>query len=675
MRGIWPSTKSRPETGAQVIPRSCVERDMAAETLPAPARPRRGLRPRLAELWAQRPDWARDRAVLGLAASLLVLLVLFFASLSYLSADHPGRTVTLDQLGTLLHNRQVSSLELRDQDAVAVGQTTRKQTFSVDYPSSDAVTDGLVKRAERADARVSVDLQSFKESVRTITTFLLPLVILANLFALLFLAGRAGGSALDDVQSFGTLRKGRKGAGLGGPTVSFADVAGADEAVEELREVVDYLRDPNRYAAVGAVPPKGVLLFGPPGCGKTLLARAVAGEAGVSFFSVAGAEFVESLVGVGAARVRDLFERVRENAPAILFIDELDAAARRRGTGGSAGGADEREQTLNQLLVEIDGFDVASGIVVVGATNRPDILDPALLRPGRFDRHVTVDQPDHDGRVRILALHARGKPMGADVDLDGLARRTPGFTGADLANVINEAALLTVREGRSAVEPDLLEEAVQRVLHGPRRRGRVLSETERHRAAVHEAGHAVAAAVLGHGDDVHRLSILTRGRGLGLTSVRLDSDQVLHTGSELFGQLVVAFGGLAAEQGLLGEVSTGSEQDLEQATELARELVGRFGMSGRLGRVRLLAHDHEEFLSGGPGLAAMSAATHEAFDEEVRRLLDAAEHRARAVIEANRPVLDRIVTTLLERETLEGDALAAALADVQAPGEPGTPVP
>jgi cell division protease FtsH len=648
---------------------------MAAETLPTPAPASRGLRVRLAGIWADRPAWARDPAVVGLAGSLLTLLVIFFAALGYLGADRPGRSLTLDQLDRLAAAQRIAALELRDQDAVAVGRTKGGTQFSVSYPSSDAVTADLVRTATRAGARVSVDEQSFKQAVRTVTTFLLPLVILANLFALLFLAGRAGGSALDDVQSFGTLRRGRKGAGLAGPTVSFADVAGADEAVEELREVVDYLRDPGRYASVGAVPPKGVLLFGPPGCGKTLLARAVAGEARVAFFSVAGAEFVESLVGVGAARVRDLFERVRAAAPAILFIDELDAAARRRGTGGSAGGADEREQTLNQLLVEIDGFDVASGIVVVGATNRPDILDPALLRPGRFDRHVTVDQPDHEGRVRILGLHARGKPMAPDVDLEGLARRTPGFTGADLANVINEAALLTVREGRSAVEPDVLEEAVQRVLHGPRRRGRVLSDAERRRAAVHEAGHAVAAAVLGHRDDVHRLTILARGRGLGLTSVRLDADAVLHTGSELFDQLVVSFGGLAAEELLLGEASTGSEQDLEQATELARELVGRFGMSERLGRARLLAHDAEEFLVGGPGLALMSDATHEAFDEEVRRLLEAAEHRAQAVIEANRAVVDAIVARLLERETLEGEALARALAGVQSPNGSGTAGP
>src|SRR3954451_3264497 len=376
-------------------------------------------------------------------------------------------------------------------------------------------------------------------------------MILANLFALLFVGSRAGGSALRDVETFGTVGKGKR-SGQASSRVTFADVAGADEAVEELGEVVDYLRDPSRYAAVGATPPKGVLLFGPPGCGKTLIARAVAGEAGVSFFSVGGAEFVESLVGVGAPRVRDLFLRVRDAAPAIVFIDELDAAARRRGTGSSSGGSDEREQTLNQLLVEIDGFDVDSGIVVVGATNRPDILDPAVLRPGRFDRHVTVDQPDQEGRRLILALHAGGKPIAPDVDFAGLARRTPGFTGADLANVINEAALLTVRGGHEAIGPTVLDEAVQRVLHGPRRRGRVLTDEERLRAAVHESGHAVAAAAMRRGDDVHRLSILTRGRGIGLTSVRLDSDAVLFTAEDLFAQLVVGFGGLAAEEVVLG---------------------------------------------------------------------------------------------------------------------------
>src|SRR4051794_6135660 len=634
-----------------------------SETAPLPRAKTRGRNARaaLAGAWQARPDWARDRTVLALAGSLLALLILFFLALGYLKADHPGRQITLDQFDRFARAGRIATLELRDEDAVAVGKTVSGREFSVAYPSSDAVTRDIIDEVTRGGGRVSVDTQSAKQSVRTVATFLLPLMILANQFALLFLASRAGGSAVAEIETFGTLRKGRKGAEHAS-RVTFADVAGADEAVEELREVVDYLRDPGRYAAVGAVPPKGVLLFGPPGCGKTLLARAVAGEAGVSFFSVAGAEFVESLVGVGAARVRDLFAKVRAAAPAIVFIDELDAAARRRGVGGGTGGSDEREQTLNQLLVEIDGFDVDSGIVVVGATNRPDILDPALLRPGRFDRHVTVDQPDHEGRVRILELHARGKPLGADVDFDGLARRTPGFTGADLANVINESALLTVREKRAAIEPDLLEEAVQRVLHGPRRRGRVLTPAERERPAVHESGHAVTAGALGHIEDVHRVTILSRGRGLGLTSVRMDSDAVLHTAQDLFDQLVIAFGGLAAEEEVLGAGSTGAEQDLEQATELARELVGRYGMSERLGRVRLLARDADEFLGAAAGLNAMSEKTHQTFDDEVRRLLDEAEKRARETVQRNRAVLDGLVARLLERETLEGRPLAEALA-------------
>ena len=619
-------------------------------------------RERLAAAWDHRPRWARNTTVLALTGSLLALLVVFALALSYLRADRPGRTMSLTQLRQASEQARVERAVLRDEDAVVIARIGG-ETHSIAYPANGSVTADLIEDLGRNGADVTMDKQGFKSDVRIITTFLLPLMILANLFALAFLLMRSGSGALSDIETFGTLGKGRKGQAAA-PDVTFADVAGADEAVEELREVVDYLKDPTRYASVGAVPPKGVLLFGPPGCGKTLIARAVAGEAGVPFFNVAGAEFVESLVGVGAARVRDLFAKVREVAPAIVFIDELDAAARRRGAGGGGGGSDEREQTLNQLLVEIDGFDVSSGLVVIGATNRPDILDPAVVRPGRFDRHVTVEQPDHEGRRRILELHARRKPMAADVDFDALARATPGFTGADLANVINEAALLTVRGDRREIGNDVLGEAVQRVLHGPQRRGRVLTPAERERAAVHESGHAVVAAAAGRGDDVHRISILTRGRGLGLTSVRMDSDAVLFTRQDLFDQLVVSFGGVAAEELALGESSTGAEQDFEHATWLAREIAGRYGMSETIGRVRILAHDADEFLGATLGLNQMSEQLHQEFDAEVRRLLDEAEVRAREVVERNRPVLEGLVATLLERETLEGAPLLQALAGV-----------
>ncbi len=641
------------------------------------------LKLRVADAWEDRPDFLRNTIVIALTSSLLVLLALFTIALLYLSPDRPGKQVTLSQLQTLGEQGRIESATFRDEDAIAVlklraGEAggdarlpTKAGTYHAAYPSNGESTDRLIQELPDGVTAV-IDRQSFKDAIRTITTFLLPLMILANLFALAFLLMRGSSSAMSDIETFGTVGKGRKGQ-TAAPDITFKDVAGADEAVVELQEVVDYLKDPSRYASIGAVPPKGVLLFGPPGCGKTLIARAVAGEAGVPFFSVAGAEFVESLVGVGAARVRDLFAKVREASPAIVFIDELDAAARRRGGGGSSGGSDEREQTLNQMLVEIDGFDVQSGLVVIGATNRPDILDPAILRPGRFDRHVTVDQPDHEGRKKILQLHARKKPMAADVDFDAIAKSTPGFTGADLANVVNEAALLTVRDKRAKIEADLLNEAVQRVLHGPQRRGRVLSPAERERAAVHESGHAIVAAAVGRGEDVHRISILTRGRGLGLTSVRLDSDAVLFTRDDLFDQLMVSFGGVAAEELALGQGSTGAEQDFEHATWLAREIVGRYGMSDALGRVRLLAHDADEFLGATLGLNQMSERLHEQFDAEVRSLLDEAEARAKEIVGYNRTVLESMLATLLDSETLEGPALLKELEPVARPNGSSKP--
>ena len=455
--------------------------------------------------WTNPPDPAAERPRLPLPtnptrwliATLVLLGVLFAAALGYLGADGPGQHLRLDQVRSLVAQGRVLDGTLRDQDSRLVGHLkpvrtgaapgqslpTASAAFWTALPSSGAVTAALVDSLQTSGAEVTVDSQPTKQKVRTIATFLLPLLIFANLLALL-LSPRGGTSAIGEVMTFGSMGRRRVGPD-GSKRVSFADVAGCNEAVAELAEVRDYLTNPARYAALGATPPKGVLLFGPPGCGKTLLGRAVAGEAGVPFFSVAGAEFVESLVGVGAARIRDLFARVRAEAPAIVFIDELDAAGRRRGVGGGTGGSDEREQTLNQLLVEMDGFAAGSGIVVIGATNRPDILDPALLRPGRFDRHVTIDAPDVDGRARILQIHSRRKPLHVGFDVVALARRTPGFTGADLANVINDAALLAARADERTISSHHVDEAVARVLHGPQRRGRVITADERRRLLRH----------------------------------------------------------------------------------------------------------------------------------------------------------------------------------------------
>ncbi|MGH9282869.1 MAG: ATP-dependent metallopeptidase FtsH/Yme1/Tma family protein, partial [Acidimicrobiales bacterium] len=481
------------------------------------------------------------------------------------------------------------------------------------------------------------------------------------LFGIIFLA-KGGDSTMADIAGFGRLgRKGKKGRGKGkgnrpSTGVSFADVGGAEEAVAELREVTDYLRDPKRFEAYGAAAPKGVLLFGPPGCGKTLLARAVAGEAGVPFFAVSGAEFVESLVGVGAARVRDLFRQVKEVAPAIVFIDEIDAVGRRRSGEGSTGG--EREQTVNQLLVELDGFEVNQGIVLMGATNRPDILDPALLRPGRFDRHVTLEPPEVHGRQAILELHAKDKPMADGIDFAHLAKRTPGFTGADLANVVNEGALLAIRQGSGAkVGMDQLNEAVLRVLHGPQRRGKLVTGEERRRLAYHESAHALVAAGLGQAGAIQRVSIVARsGRSLGSSVIASDDERVLFTTSELEARLCIAMAGAAAEALVFGDRSTTSEDDLAKANAMAREMVGLHGMSTEVGPLRLLSTDGG-YLGGEARLVdAVSGATLGAFDAAVRALVEAATARAGEILAANRDQLDRMADALEEQETLEGPA-------------------
>jgi cell division protease FtsH len=548
----------------------------------------------------------------------------------------------------------------KDEEAEPSNAPVGAGSYVLAYPASDAAFQDLLRTVTNGGAEVSINQQTEKQTVRLVATYLLPLLILASVFGLLFSTGRGGGGSLGEVVTFGQIGKKRQRKGMSAPT-TFADVGGEQEAVQELKEVVDYLRDPERYQEIGAVPPKGVLLFGPPGCGKTLLAKAVAGEAGVPFFAVAGAEFVESLVGVGAARVRDLFQRVRAVAPAIVFIDELDAAGRRRGHGGEGGGSDEREQTLNQLLIEMDGFEISTGIVVIGATNRPDILDPALLRPGRFDRHVTVEAPDADGRLEILMLHARGKPVSPEVDFEYLARRTPGFSGADLANVLNEGALLSLRMKKNEIETPELEEAIQRVLHGPKRRGHVMSPSERDRAAVHESGHAVAAAAVGEIEDLHRVSILQRGRGLGSFSIQSDADSILFLRDELYARLVIAMGGIAAEEMIFGQPSTGAEEDLSRATEIARDIAGRYGMSPTLGRSRLLASDVDQYLGGDSGLAQLSETTRTQFDGEVRRLIDEAEVEARRLLKSNIDYVKALASRLQKDETVEGPALAGML--------------
>lgn len=674
---------------------------------------------------ARKKGGSRKMAYL-LSATLMLLLGLFVAALSFLSPEPRGRSLTLDQLSALADAQRIESARFLDADHIVEGTfappldpaeepeasdsasdrgsgkgrekpkvapkadpaeaadvapepsplsevdnpigsaakaLTGEGRYYVSYPSSDVVTSTLVVMTTKAGAVVEVDPQALKQTVRLVATFLLPLMILANLFALLFTSSKGGGSGIGDIMMFGSIGSGARRKKGGPAPVTFASVAGADEAVAELREVRDYLEDPQRYEEIGATPPKGVLLFGPPGCGKTLLAKAVAGEAGVPFFSVAGAEFVESLVGVGAARVRDLFARVRAVAPAIVFIDELDAAGRKRGSGGGGGGSDEREQTLNQMLVEMDGFDVSQGVVVMGATNRPDILDPALLRPGRFDRHITIEQPDIAGRQQILELHAGSKPVSATVDFAYLARRTPGFSGADLGNVINEAALLTVREGKEEIELPELEEAIQRVLAGPKKRGRILTPEERKRAAYHESGHAIVAASTGGLEKVHRVTILARGRSLGNAQMEREGDAVLHTQSQLMSELVTAMGGRTAERLVFGEGSTSEEQDLEFATDLARDMIGRFGMGSR--PRRLLAKSADGFLGDEVGLAQVSGKVHQEMEDEIDDLLVRADVEAMRLLNQHRAALDSLAARLEAEETLEGPDLDAVLALVR----------
>jgi cell division protease FtsH len=447
------------------------------------------------------------------------------------------------------------------------------------------------------------------------------------------------------------------------PTVTFDDVAGVDEAKEELKEVVEFLREPQKFAALGARIPKGVLLVGPPGTGKTLLAKAVAGEAGVPFFSISGSEFVEMFVGVGAARVRDLFDQAKRHSPCIVFIDEIDAVGRYRGAG-LGGSHDEREQTLNQILVEMDGFDTDTNVIVMAATNRPDILDPALLRPGRFDRRIVLDRPDVKGRKAILQVHVRNKPLDKDVDLDVLARETPGFVGADIENMVNEAAILAARRNKKAIGMKEFQEAIERVIAGPERKSRIISEEEKRIIAYHEAGHALVMHFLPNCDPVHKISIIARGMALGYTMPLPEEDRYLHRKSKFLDELAGLLGGRAAEEIVFGDITTGAANDLEQATKLARAMVTRYGMSEKLGPMTFGEKQELVFLGKEIGeQREYSEKVAQEIDEEVRRIIREAYERAKEILIKHRDKLDRLAQALMEKETLEGDELKAYLSD------------
>ncbi|TQL41987.1 membrane protease FtsH catalytic subunit [Homoserinimonas aerilata] len=486
----------------------------------------------------------------------------------------------------------------------------------------------------------------------------IPFIIIGLIFWFLLSSMQGGGSR---VMQFGKNKA--KLMTKETPKVSFDDVAGADEAIEELHEIKEFLTDPARFQAVGARIPKGVLLYGPPGTGKTLLARAVAGEANVPFYSISGSDFVEMFVGVGASRVRDLFKEAKENAPAIIFVDEIDAVGRHRGSG-MGGGHDEREQTLNQLLVEMDGFDVKTNVILIAATNRPDILDPALLRPGRFDRQIGVDAPDLKGREKILQVHSQGKPLAEGVDLEVLARKTPGFTGADLANVLNEAALLTARSHAQLIDNRALDEAVDRVMAGPQRRTRVMRDKEKLITAYHEGGHALVAAAMNNTDPVTKITILPRGRALGYTMVLPLEDRYSVSRNELLDQLAYAMGGRVAEEIVFHDPTTGASNDIEKATATARKMVTDYGMSASVGSVKLSSSSGEFYGRDMGSSRDYSEKLSEQVDREVRDLIEAAHDEAWSVLTENRDILDRLATELLEKETLDHNQIAEIFTDI-----------
>jgi cell division protease FtsH len=587
---------------------------------------------------------------------LIVVLLAFFAQ-RIMTPDRDQPDPTFPEFLQQVERGQVQDAVMRAKDnTVRVTQTDGAE-YEVGFVDEygRTLTETLLA-AERA-GRINFDVEGARSNNWiNMLAYVLPVLILIGFWIFLMNQVQGGGSK---VMSFGKSRAKRMS--VDSPKINFRDVAGADEAVEELHEIKEFLENPKKFQALGARIPKGVLLFGPPGTGKTLLARAVAGEAGVPFFSISGSDFVEMFVGVGASRVRDLFEQAKQNSPCIIFMDEIDAVGRHRGAG-MGGGHDEREQTLNQLLVEMDGFEAKDNIIMIAATNRPDILDPALLRPGRFDRQITVDRPDRKGRSKILEVHTRGKPLAKEIDLDALAGQTPGFTGADLANLVNEAALLAARTGHREIGQPELEEGIMRVVAGPEKKTRVMGEKERLITAYHEMGHAFVGHYLENADPVHKISIVGRGQALGYTISMPVEDKFLTTRAELLDGMAMTLGGRAAEEIVFAEITTGASNDLEKVTATAKQMVMRFGMSERLGP-RVFGHDHgQPFLgrefSSEPDYSDEIARE---IDDEIRRIVEVAHQRAKDVLSENREALDRISQLLVKRETIEKAQFEALL--------------
>jgi len=614
------------------------------------------------------------------AFPILLVVILAFIAQKVISSGGSGETHHYNELinktSGLIAKGEVKEVDVNTKDNTLDVKLKDEESFSTGYPP-----DGERQLVNLLDENnVETDVHgSGSSSLLSLLTLILPFILFFGFWIFLMNQMQGGGSR---VMNFGKSKAKRMS--VDAPKITFRDVAGVDEAVQELEEIKEFLENPKKFQALGARIPKGVLLYGPPGTGKTLLARAVAGEAGVPFFSISGSDFVEMFVGVGASRVRDLFEQAKQNSPCIIFMDEIDAVGRHRGAG-MGGGHDEREQTLNQLLVEMDGFEMKDNIILIAATNRPDILDPALLRPGRFDRQVVVDRPDRKGRKKILEVHTRGKPLGREIDLDTLAGQTPGFTGADLANLINEAALLTARSGKREITMQELEEGIMRVIAGPEKKTRVMSEKERLVTAYHEVGHAIVGQLLEHTDPVHKISIISRGQALGYTISLPTEDKFLTTRAELTDTMAMTLGGRAAEEIVFGEITTGASNDLEKVTETAKRMVMRFGMSERLGP-RVFGHDRGQPFLGREFSAEPDYSDEIAreIDDEIRRIVESAHQTAKNLLNERRDDLEKVSKLLLERETIDAEQFVALLAgkapeevfaDEEEPSQPAPPAP